>query len=334
MSGQIKRREFIALIGGAAASPMLAPLAARAQQPAMPVIGFLSGRSSTESQYLVAAFDKGLREQGFVEGQNVAIAFQWADGQYERLPGQAADLVRLRVVLIVAVGAVQAIRAAMAATSTIPIVFVTGDDPVRLKLVASLNRPGGNVTGASPVNQILEPKRLALLHEVAPKGTAIAMLVNPNSPSAETQSQDARAAARLLGRELQVFGAGAASEIDAAFAKLVQTGAGALMVSGDPFFSSRREQIIALATRHKVPALSYLREFAVGGGLMSYGPSFEESYHQTGVYAGRILKGEKPGDLPVMQPTKFDLVLNLKTARLLDLEIPATLLALADEVIE
>jgi putative ABC transport system substrate-binding protein len=328
---QLGRREFITLLGGAAAAW---PLAASAQQPATPIIGFLSGRSATESQYLVAAFDKGLRETGFVEGQNVAIAFQWADGQYERLPGQAADLARLRVACIVAVGAVQSIRAAMAATSTIPIVFVTGDDPVRLKLVASLNRPGGNVTGASPINQILEPKRLELLHEVTPKGAAIAILVNPNSPSAEAQSQDARAAAHLLGRELQVLGAGAASEIDAAFAKLVQTGAGALMVSGDPFFSSRREQIVALATRYKVPALSYLREFAVEGGLMSYGPSFEESYHQTGVYAGRILKGEKPADLPVIQPTKFDLVLNLKTARLLGVEIPPKLLALADEVIE
>jgi putative tryptophan/tyrosine transport system substrate-binding protein len=333
MNPRIRRRDFIILLGGTAASPM--PLrTARAQQPAMPIIGFLSGRSSEESRYLVAAFGAGLREQGFVEGQNVAIAFQWADGQYELLPGEAADLVRLRVACIVAVGAVQSIRAAMAATSTIPIVFVTGDDPVRLKLVASLNRPGGNVTGASPINQILEPKRLAFLHEVAPKGTGIAMLVNPNSPSAETQAQDARAAARLLGRELQVLDAGVASEIDAAFAKLVQSGAGALLVSGDPFFSSRREQIVALATRHKVPALSYLREFAAAGGLMSYGPSFEESYHQTGVYAGRILKGEKPADLPVIQPTKFDLVLNLKTARVLGLEITPTLLALADEVIE
>jgi putative ABC transport system substrate-binding protein len=327
----MQRREFITLIGGAAVAW---PLAARAQQPTMPVIGFLSGRSSGESEYLVAAFNDGLREAAFVVGQNVVIEFRWADGKYDRLPGQAADLVRLQVSVIITVGAVQAIRAAKATTSTIPIVFVTGDDPVTLGLVASLNRPGGNLTGASPVNQVLEAKRFELLHELAPKGMAIAVLVNSNSPSAETQTKDAEAAARTLGRQLHVLRVANAADIDGAFTTLVQREAGALMISGDPFLNSRREQIVALATRHKIPDFYSAREAAVAGGLISYGPNFADSYHQAGVYAGRILKGEKPGELPVVQPTKFELVINLKTAKALGLEIPPKLLALADEVIE
>jgi putative tryptophan/tyrosine transport system substrate-binding protein len=326
----MKRREFITLVGGATAWP----LAARAQQAKLPVIGFLSGRSAGESRYLVAAFNNGLREEGFADGHNVSVEFRWADGQYERLPGEVAELVRRQVAAIVAVGAVQAIRAAMAATSTIPIVFITGDDPVRLGLVASINRPGGNTTGISALNQAMEGKRLSILHELAAKGAAMGLLVNPNSPSAQDQIEEARGAARTLGRELAVVKAGTAAEIDGAFAALGQRGAVALSVSGDPFLNSRREQIAALALRYKIPALGNVREFVTAGGLMSYGPNFADSYRQAAIYSGRILKGEKPADLPVMQPTKFELVINLKTAKALRLNIPPTLLALADEVIE
>jgi putative ABC transport system substrate-binding protein len=264
----------------------------------------------------------------------VAIAFQWADGQYDRLPGQAADLVRLRVASIVAVGAVQSILAAKAATATIPIVFITGDDPVKLGLVTSLNRPGGNVTGAIPISQSLEQKRLTFLDALVPKGAAFALLVNPNSSSAEIQSHEAEAAARTLGREFHVLRTGTAGDIDGAFGILAQRRVLALSISGDPFLVSRREQIIALAAGLKILDLYSVREGAADGGLMSYGPSFPSSYRQVGVYTGRILKGEKPGDLPVLQPTKFELVINLKTAKALGLTIPPTLLALADEVIE
>ena len=326
----MKRREFITLIGGAAAWP----LATRAQQPAVPVIGFLSGRSANESQYRVAAFDKALRGAGFIEGQSLAIEFKWADGQYDRLPGQAADLVRRPVEVIVAVGAVQAIRAAKAATSSIPIAFVTGDDPVALGLVASLNRPGGNVTGISPISQALEAKRLEILHELVPKSTTIAMLVNPRNPAADMQSQEATAAAQSLGRTLHLIRAASVSDIDAAFSNLVQSGDGALMVSADPFFNSRRDQIITLAVHHKILDFYTAREFASAGGLMSYGPDIANSYQQAGGYAARILKGEKPGELPVLQATKFELVINLKTAKALHHSIPDRLMALADEVIE
>ena len=326
----MKRREFIALAGGAA---LASPLVARAQQPAAPIIGFLSGRSSDESRYVVTAFGNGLRETGLVEWQNVAIAFQWADGQYDRLPGQVADLIRLRVALIAAVGAVPAIRAAMAATAAIPIVFVTGDDPVRLGLVASLNRPGGNVTGVSPLTQ-LEAKRIAILHELVPRGAAIAVLVNRNSPSAESQSKQAEAAARTVGRQLHVMSVASASDIDGAFANIAQRKDGALLVTGDPFLASRRDHLVALAAQYKIPALFFTRELAAAGGLMSYGASIEDAYRQAGTYAGRILKGENPGDLPVMQAAKFDFVINLKTAKMLGFEIPDRVLALADEVIE
>jgi putative ABC transport system substrate-binding protein len=327
----MKRRQFITLLGGAAAAW---PLVARAQQAAMPVIGFLSGRSSDESRSLVAAFRNGLREVGFVEGQNVSIEFKWVGGQYDRLPSEAADLVHRPVALIAAVGAVPAIQAAKRASSTIPIVFVTGDDPVRLGLVASLNRPGANVTGVSPLNQQLEAKRLAILHEFVPKTVAIAMLVNPNNPRADFQVKEIDAAASTLGRQYHVLKASTASEIDDAFSILVQRKAGALLLGGDPFLSSQRDQLVALAARHRIPTLYHDLAFAEPGGLMIYGTSIPDSYRQAGVYAGRILKGEKPGDLPVMQATKIVLVINLKTAKALNLELPPTLLALADEVIE
>jgi putative tryptophan/tyrosine transport system substrate-binding protein len=276
----------------------------------------------------------GLREAGFIEGQNAALQFQWADGQYDRLPAQATDLVRRQVALIVAVGAVPAIRAAKAATSTIPIVFVTGDDPVRLGLVASLNRPGANITGISPLNQQLEAKRLALLHELVPRTAAIAMLVNPNNPRTDTQLKEIEAAASALGRQYHLLKASTADAIDVAFATLAQRNEGALLIIGDPFFSSRRNQLVALAARHKIPTLYHDLAFAEPGGLIIYGSSIPDSYRHAGNYTGRILRGEKPADLPVMQATKIDFVINLKTAKALGLEIPPTLLALADEVIE
>jgi putative ABC transport system substrate-binding protein len=324
----MKRREFIMLLGGAA---MVWPLTAHGQQPANPIIGFLSGRSSGEAQYLVAAFVKGLGEAGIVVGQNVTIEFRWADGQYDRLPGQAADLVRRPVTLIAASGAVQA---AKAVTSAIPIVFVTGDDPVKLGLVASFNRPGGNITGASPVAQQMEAKRLELLHELVPKTVSIAMFVNRSNASADMQTKEAEAAALALGRQLHLINVTSAADIDGAFANLVQRGDGAITVIADPFMNIYRDQIVTLAMRHKIPSLFYSREYATAGGLMSYGASIADSYRQAGVYAARILKGEKPGDLPVMQPTKFDLVINLKTAKAIGINIPDKLMALADEVIE
>lgn len=300
----------------------------------MPVIGYLSGRPSAEAQYLVDAFDKGLRGGGIVIGQNAAIEFRWADSQYERLPGQAADLARRRVALIAASGAVQAIQAAEAATSTIPIVFVTGDDPVRLGLVASLNRPGGNVTGITALTQEMEAKRLDILHQLIPKTAAIAMLVNKSNPSATLQLKEAADAARALGRQLDVLNVASADDIESAFSILVQHGDGALAIIADPFMNSHRDQLAALAARYKVPSLFYSREQAAAGGLMSYGASFAESFVQAGLYAARILKGEKPADLPVLQATRFEFIINLKTAKTLGINFPPTLLALADEVIE
>ena len=326
----IRRREFITLVGGAAAWP----LAARAQQPAMPVIGFLSGRSNNESRSLVAAFGKGLQETGFVEGHTAAVTFRWADGQYDRLFAQAADLVQQKVALITAVGAVPAIQAAKAATSTIPIVFVTGDDPVRLGLVASLNRPGGNVTGISPLNQQLEGKRLAILDELVPKAAAIAVLVDPGNPRADIQLDDVGVAAAKLGRQYRVLKAASADEIDAAFSALSQRKEGALLVAGAPIFSARRDQLVALAALHNIPTIYHDPAFVESGGLMIYGTNILDSYRQAGTYAGRILRGERPGDLPVMQAVKIAFVINLKVAGALKLDIPPALLALADEVIE
>jgi ABC-type uncharacterized transport system substrate-binding protein len=328
---QLKRREFITLIGGAAAAW---PLTARAQQPAMPVVGFLSSRSPGESNDLVAAFRRGLRDSGFIEGQNLLIAFRWADGRYDRLPGLAAELVNLRAAVLFAAGGPPAAFAAKAATQAIPIVFSAVSDPVRLGLVASLNRPGGNLTGMGIFTFDLATKSVQLLKELVPTAAVIAYLVNPSNPGAELYVKEAASTASALGIAVHVLNASTEHELDEAFASVAKLGAGGLLVPGEPFFESRRDKIVALAAQHAVAAAYTFREYAVAGGLMSYGVSLPDAYRQGGIYVGRILKGEKPTDLPVMQPTKFDLVLNLKTAKALGVTVPDRLLALADEVIE
>jgi putative ABC transport system substrate-binding protein len=325
----MNRRAFIAVLGGAA----VWPLAARGQQPAVPTIGFLSPRLLVEDADAVAAFHRGLKEAGYVEGQNVAIEYRWADDQNDRLPAMAADLVRRQVSVIVASG--PSAQAAKAATTTIPIVFYIGADPITLGLVASLNRPGGNLTGVTNVNVELNSKRLELLHELVPRATTIAALINPNNATpAETQSRDLQTAARTLGLQLHVLRASTERDFDAVFATLVQLRAGGLAIGGDGFFVSRSEQLAALALRHGVPAIFQFRQFVAAGGLMSYGGSGEDQFRQVGVYTGRILKGEKPSDLPVQQNSKVELIINLKTAKALGLTVPLALLTRADEVIE
>jgi putative tryptophan/tyrosine transport system substrate-binding protein len=323
------RREFIALVGGASAWP----LSARAQQPAMPMIGFLGGSSLTDRRPLLTAFRQAMTEAGFVEGQNVAIEYRWAEGQYDHLPALAAELVRRQVTLLVAGDGPSAL-AAKAATTTIPIVFNTGIDPVQVGLVTSLNRPGGNLTGVNMIAGPLPAKQLGLLHDLVPAAGTIAVLINPNNANAERDAATVQDAARAIGVQILVTRAVAESDFENVFAILARERAGALLINSDVFFTSRRDQIIALAARHALPLMSAWREFPVAGGLISYGPSISAAYRQIGLYTGKILKGAKPADLPVVQPTAFELVINLKTAKTLGLNVPLHLQQLADEVIE
>jgi putative ABC transport system substrate-binding protein len=327
-----KRREFITLLGGAAVAW---PVAARAQQPAMPVIGLLASESPDPYANRVRAFRQGLDETGYVEGRNVTIEYRWAEGRNDRLPALAADLVRRQVSVIAAPGSTPGALAAKAATTKIPIVFVTGADPIAAGLVQSLSRPGGNVTGVATLNVEVGPKRLQLLHEVVPAASTMALLVNPTNPTlADALVRDAQAAARPLGLQLHVLHARTAPDFDKAFASVAELRAGALVIGADIYFNSQIEQLAALTLRHAVPAIYQLRAFATAGGLMSYGGSLTDAYRLAGIYTGRILKGENPADLPVQQGTKVELFINLKTAKALGLTVPLPLLARADEVVE
>jgi ABC-type uncharacterized transport system substrate-binding protein len=329
----VRRRQFIVALGGAAAAW---PLAARAQQKAMPVIGFLWSSAAGPVAYAVTAFRQGLKEAGYVEGQNVAIEFRYADSQIDRLPALAADLVRRQVSVIFAGGGGVTARVAKAATSTIPIVFVNGEDPVKVGLVPSLARPGGNLTGVSFFTIELGPKRLELLRELVPGAKAIALLVNPSSANADSEAGAAavQAVIRAGGQQAMILHTASETDFSPAFARLVKQQADALLIISDPLFTVRRDQIVALAARHGVPTMYPLREYVTSGGLVSYGASNVDAWRQGGVYVGQVLKGAKPADLPVRQPTKFQLVINLNTAKALGLDVPATLLAIADEVIE
>jgi putative ABC transport system substrate-binding protein len=324
----VKRREFITLLGGAVAWPV----AARAQQR-FPVIGFLNARSATDTVGLAAAFRQGLNELGFVQGRNVAIEYRWASNQVDQLPALAAELAGRPATVIAAFSTLSAL-AAKATTAAIPIVFLTGDDPVKTGLVPSLSRPNGNITGMTFVSAVLGSKRLQLLRAVAPRAELIAVLMDPNTPESVNHTESVTEAARVLGQRLVVFNATTASEIDFAFGTLVQQRAGALLVSASPTLLARREQLITMSMRHKLPTIYANREYATAGGLITYGASIQDAYRQVGLYVGRVLRDDKPADLPVLQPTRFELVLNLKTASTIGLELPPTLLALADEVIE
>jgi putative tryptophan/tyrosine transport system substrate-binding protein len=332
MTVTIGRRELLAALGGAAAAW---PLAARAQQPAMPLVGFMNINNSAESvPDLVAAFRRGLKETGFVEGQNVAVEYRWAQGQYDRFPELAAEFVRRQVAVIAATGGEPSPQSAKAATQTIPIVFTASGDPIREGLVASLRQPGGNMTGITAFGTAAVSKRVQLMHQLVPQATTIAYLMNPTHPSGEIELSAAQTAAGSLRKEMLVFRASDESELDAAFTTMAQQQIGALVVASDPFFYSRRGELASLAARHRLPAIYYLPEFARAGGLMAYGNSLPDLYRLVGVYVGRILKGEKPGDLPVVQASKFEFVINLKTAKALGLDVPLGLTAGADEVIE
>jgi putative ABC transport system substrate-binding protein len=332
MASYLERREFLATLGGAAAAW---PLATRAQQPAMPVIGYLGSESPDAFAGRLRAFRQGLSETGYVEGKNVAIEYRWAENQFDRFPALMADLVRREVTVIVAVTGTPPALAAKAATATIPIVFVTAGDPVALGLVGSLNRPGGNLTGVATLTVELGPKQLEVLRELVPTATIIALLVNPTNPTnAETLSRDLQAAARTLGLQLHVLHASTERDFDTVFATLSRLRAGALVIGSDPFFNSRSQQLAALALRHAMPTMYPFREYAIAGGLISYGNSFADAHRQVGVYTGHILKGQKPADLPVQQATKVELIINMKTAKALGLTVPLVLLGRADEVIE
>jgi putative ABC transport system substrate-binding protein len=326
----MRRREFLGLVGGGAVA--WTNMVRAEQAPIM--IGYLSARSPDESRHLLAAFREGLKSESFVEGQNVELRYRWAEGHYDRLPAMAAELVRDNVAMIVSTGGEPSALAAKAATSTIPIVFTVGGDPVRAGLVASLNRPGGNATGVSLLTTTPEVKRFSLLHQVVPNAAVIGVLINPNYPQADDQKQEVREAARAVDRRVEIATPGEEQQLEPAFASLVERQATALLVSSDPFFDTRRNQIIALAAKYKLPTMYQFRDYALAGGLMSYGISITDGYRQVGIYAGQVLKGTKPAELPIYQSIKFEFVINLKTAKAQGIEIPDKLLSLADEVIE